>query len=72
MPVRKYRSVEEMPGVPPRAPHDPENLAIACELSELAAKLYPRKLEPGVWKFRTMEEANRHRRRQEKERCRGS
>jgi hypothetical protein len=33
MTVRKYRSVEEIPGVPPREPLVAENLRIACELA---------------------------------------
>lgn len=66
MTVRKYRSVAEMPGVQPRKPLDPENLRIAFELSELAYGLHPWYFEPGVRKFRSMEEANRHR--QERER----
>lgn len=37
MPVKKYRSIGEMPEVAPREPHDLENLRIACELSELGA-----------------------------------
>lgn len=61
MTVRKYRSVEEMPGVRPRAPLDPENLRIACDLSELGIALHPWHLEPGVTKFRSQDEANRHR-----------
>lgn len=71
MTVRKYRSVEEMPGVAPRKPLDPDNLRIACELSELAYALHPWHLEPGVYKFRSMEEANRHRQEQERRRVRG-
>ncbi len=66
MTVRKYRSAEEMPGVSPRPPLDPDNLRIACELTELAYALHPWHFEPGVYKFRTIEEANRHR--QERER----
>jgi len=61
MTVRKYRSVDEMPGVRPRTPLDPENIRIACELSELSFALRPWRLEPGVRKFRSHEAANRHR-----------
>ncbi|HEX9698679.1 MAG TPA: hypothetical protein VGD06_04385 [Acidobacteriota bacterium] len=61
MTVRKYRSVAEMPGARPRPPLDPENIRIACELSELAFALRPWHLEPGVSKFRSQEQANRHR-----------
>lgn len=61
MPVRKYRSVAEMPDAQPRAPLDPDNVRVACELSELAFALHPWKLEPGVTKFQSVEAANRHR-----------
>lgn len=71
MPVRKFRSVEEMPGVAPRRrPHDPENLRIACELSELAYALKPWHFEPGVRKFRSVEEAGRQRREWERRQAR--
>jgi hypothetical protein len=61
MPVRKYHSVNDMPGVRPLPPLDPENLRIACELTELAFALHPWKFEPGVRKFRSIEEAQQHR-----------
>jgi hypothetical protein len=70
MPVRKYRSVEDMPGVQPLPPLDPENLRVACELSELAWALHPWKFEPGVRKFRSIEEASEHRRRWQKSQAR--
>lgn len=72
MPVRKYRSVTQMPGVSPLPRLDPENLRTACELSELAFALRPWKLEPGVHKFRSAEEAARHRKMREKRQARGS
>lgn len=61
MTVHKYRSVEEMPGARPRAPLDPDNLRVMCELSELSFALRPWRIEAGVRKFRSQEEANRHR-----------
>lgn len=61
MVVRKYRSIAEMPDVRPRRPLDPGNIRIACELTELAFALCPWRLEPGVTRFRSIEEANRHR-----------
>lgn len=70
MSVRKYRSVEEMPGVRPRTPLHPENLRIACELTELAYGLHPWRFEPGVRKFRSIEEANRHREERERRQVR--
>jgi len=36
MGVRKFRSVDSMPGVPPRRPLDPENLRLAFEVSDTA------------------------------------
>lgn len=61
MAVRKYRSVDEMPDVRPGTPLDPDNIRVACELSELAYALRPWRIKPGVTKFRTSEAANRHR-----------
>lgn len=57
MGVRKFHSVEEMPGPPPRKPLDPENLRIAFGLSSLADGLRPTRLSPGVRKFRSWDEA---------------
>ena len=70
MPVRKYRSVADMPGVPPRPPLEAENLRIACELSELGFALHPWRLEPGVRKYRSVEEAHRYRRKRERQQVR--
>lgn len=70
MTVRKYRSVAEMPQVRPLPPLDPDNLRIACELSELAYALHPWHAEPGVRKFRSLEEANRHRQARERRQVR--
>ena len=59
MPVHKFRSVAEM--MPPRsfAPLDPRNLKLACDLSEAATRLRPRRFPPGVHRHRSVEEANR-------------
>ncbi len=69
MPVRKYRSVADMPAVQPGQPLDPENLRVACELSELALAFHGNRLEPGVRKYRSAEEANRSRQQSEKRRA---
>jgi hypothetical protein len=66
MPVRKYRSVEDMPAVRPLPPLASDNLGIACELTELAFALHPWKLEPGVHRYRSAEEAHRSRRERER------
>jgi hypothetical protein len=62
MPVRKYRSVADMPGSRPLPTLHPDNIRIACELTELAYALHPWHFEPGVTKFRSLDAANRHRR----------
>lgn len=56
MSVRKFRSVYDMPGPPVLRPLDPDNLRIACELTELAFGLHPWRLKSGVHKFRSVEE----------------
>ena len=70
MPVRKYRSVADMPAVRPLPPLDSENLGIACELTELTFALRPWRLEPGVRKYRSAEEADRSRRNRERRQVR--
>jgi hypothetical protein len=62
MPVRKYRSVEEMPSAAFRERLDPENLRIAFELSATALRLAPRTCVPGVYRFRSVDEAWQRRR----------
>jgi hypothetical protein len=57
MGVRKFRSVEEMPGPPPLKRLDPENLRIALGLASLANALCPTRRRPGVRKFRSWDEA---------------
>jgi hypothetical protein len=61
MPVRKFRSVEEMPGPPALPPLDPDNLQSALSLMEVAYRLFPWRFPPGVHKFRSVEEADSHR-----------
>lgn len=53
MPVRKFRSVEEMPGPEPREPLDPENLKIAFDLMGATHRLARLRRPPGVRKFRS-------------------
>jgi hypothetical protein len=57
MPVRKDRSVEEMPDATCRKPLDPDNLRIAFELSAAAVHLSPRRFSPGVHRYRSVIEA---------------
>ena len=53
MPVRKYRSVGDMPQPALRTPLDPHNLELACELSALAVRLAPRRFPAGVHRYRS-------------------
>jgi hypothetical protein len=55
MGVRKFRSVEEMPGPRTLPRLDPENLRIAFGLSSLAG-IRPLRRTPGVRKFRSWDE----------------
>jgi hypothetical protein len=55
VPLRKYRSVEEMPAPAWREPLDPWNLRLAGDLSALAARLRPRRFPPGLHKYRSVE-----------------
>lgn len=59
MGVRKYRSVADMPGPPPRSPLDPENLRLAIGLMQLANRLHGAKRTPGTRKFRSFDAALR-------------
>ena len=56
MGLKKYRSVEDMPGPPPRPPLDPDNLRIALGMMELARRLSPHPRVPGVRKFRSFDQ----------------
>jgi hypothetical protein len=60
MPVRKLRSVEDMPGPEPRPPLQAENLRLAFALMDLTHRLHPVRRRPGVRKFRSREDALTH------------
>jgi hypothetical protein len=54
MPVRKYHSVEDMPAASARPRLDPANLRLACELSETAFRMAPRRFPAGVHRYRSI------------------
>jgi len=56
MPVEKFRSVEEMPPMAARR-LDPENLRRAVEWSAFCRRLRPWSAPPGVFRFKSIEEA---------------
>jgi hypothetical protein len=62
MGVRKFRSVADMPPPEPLTPLDPENLRLAFSLMGFTQWLSRAALVPGVRKFRSVEEADAHRR----------
>jgi len=65
VPLRKFRSVQEMPSAAWHEPLDPRNLRLACDLSALATRLRPRRFRSGLHKYRSVEEAARSRERWE-------
>ena len=58
MPLRRYRSVEEMPSPMWSEPLDPDNLRRAGDVSALAARLHPRRFPVGLHKYRSVEDAS--------------
>lgn len=66
MPVRKYRSVEDMPQAVMRTPLDPRNLQLAFELSATALRLAPRRFPAGVHRYRSVAAASEERERWER------
>jgi hypothetical protein len=57
MGVRKFRSVQEMPGPPPLPRLDPQNLRIAFGLASVGDGLRPLRRKPGVRKYRSWDDA---------------
>ena len=67
MPVRKFRSVQEMDDHLWREPGDRALLRAIREVWSFSAKAFPRRFSPGVYKHRSLAEAERLRRRWEDE-----
>ncbi len=63
MPVRKFRTLEEAEKALWRKPFDPENLRIAASVTSLAMGLARITLPKGVFKYRSLEEADQERER---------
>lgn len=63
MPVRKFRSVEEMSRPNWRQPGDPALYRAIAFVWDLARRTNPRRFPPGVHKFRSIEEMDRARER---------
>jgi hypothetical protein len=60
-PVRKFRSIEEMPEPAWRPPGDPELYRSLAELWTFVRRLHPRVFPAGVYKHRSIEDMNRQR-----------
>jgi hypothetical protein len=61
MPVRKFRSVADMPGARPLPRLQADNLRRAVDLMDLGARLLPLDYDPGVRAFRSFDAALAHR-----------
>jgi len=61
MPIRKFRSVEEMEGNVRYEPGSPELFRAIRALWEFSARVFPRRFPPGVFKHRSLEDAQRQR-----------
>jgi hypothetical protein len=61
MPIRRFRDAADMPGPPRHDPSDPALWSRIAGWMALSKRLSPRSFPPGVFKNRTMEEANRRR-----------
>jgi hypothetical protein len=59
MPIRKFRSIEEMDGNVWREPGDSELYRAIRFTWDLARRMNPRRFPPGVHKFRSIDEMNR-------------
>ena len=61
MPVRKFRSIEEMKQPRWRTPGDPELYRAIAEIWEFGQLTSSRRFTPGVRRFRSIEEMKRSR-----------
>jgi hypothetical protein len=59
MPIRKFRSIEEMDAQTWRAPGDPALYRAIAFTWELARRTNPRRFPPGVHKYRSIDDMNR-------------
>jgi len=61
MPVRKFRSVEEMEDSTWRQPGDPDLWRAIASVWSFAARTFPKRFPPGVYRHRSIEDAQRQR-----------
>ncbi len=67
MPVRRFRSVHDMPDEVLREPGTPELAAAIRRVWDFAARTCRRRFPPGVYRYRSLEEARRQRDRWQEE-----
>lgn len=58
MPIKRYRSIEEVPAPERRDPSDPEFLERLFAFLSSPPRRLPPLFEPGIYKYRSVEEAN--------------
>jgi hypothetical protein len=63
MPIRKFRSIEEMKQPRWRAPGDPELIRVMAALWAFAERTRRRRFPAGVQRFRSIEEMDREQQR---------
>ncbi len=61
MPVRKFRSIADMPDPPRRLPGDPALYRAIATVWGFGRRANPRRFPPGVHKYRSIEEMTRAR-----------
>jgi hypothetical protein len=59
VPVRKFRSIEEMDASTWRRPGDPALYRAIAFVWKLARRTNPRRFTPGVYRYRSIDEMNR-------------
>jgi hypothetical protein len=58
VPVRKFRSIEEMDAYTWRRPGDPDLYRAIAFVWDLARRTNPRRFTPGVYRYRSIDEMN--------------
>lgn len=70
MTVKRYRDVSAMPAPPPGLPHDPATFARIRDVWQFSSRLVPPLFQPGVYRYRSIEDSTAARERATIERMR--
>jgi len=57
MTVKRYRDVSAMPPPSPGSPHDPATFARIRELWHFSSRLVPPLFQPGVYRYRSIDDS---------------